>query len=66
MDNLLIFGTFNVPVLSQDALSASFTAPSNLPKEIVDKIIYFSEYNKDQKTKEINSANSNSKAISAF
>jgi hypothetical protein len=36
----LIFGTFNVPPLTNMSQSASFTAPGKLSKEILEKIIY--------------------------
>ena len=40
MEKVLSFGTFNVPTLSQNSLSASFTAPALLPKEMMELISF--------------------------
>jgi len=38
METQIMFGTYNVPILTDHSLTASFTAPSLLPKEEMEKI----------------------------
>lgn len=35
----LMFGTYDVPPISNDNLTASFTVPGNVPKDMIDKVI---------------------------
>lgn len=38
MENKVVFGTYNVPPISDSTLTASFTVESNLSKEMLEKI----------------------------
>lgn len=54
MDNQLIFGTYNVPPITNESLTASFTTQANISKEMLEKI-YQTESIIDQENAKVNS-----------
>jgi hypothetical protein len=51
MDNQLQFGSYNVPNYDE-SLSATYTAPGILPKEMVEKATFSEVYLEDEKNTE--------------
>lgn len=62
MENKLIFGTYNVPPITNESLTASFTTQGNITKEMLEKI-YCSEQEIDQEEVKINSFDETLKAL---